>query len=412
MKKKIIAAALCAALILSTGCEKRGKIEPEDGWYATWAAASIDITAEETPRRGFKNVTCRQQFRVSLGGEKIRLTFSNEYGASPLEISGIRLAKLKNSGSPEIDIATDTAVTFGGAESVTIPAGETLTSDEIAFNFDSLDFLSVTMALGENVPATATGHREADCTSWFVEGNRISDETFDSVELAWSYYFLCRADVWAPAGTETVVCFGDSITDGACSTFNGFDSWPDNLSYALRQNPETQHISVVNTAIAGGALMSGGWGEPGIKRFERDVLNIPGVHHVIILLGTNDIPGAQYDTSEEFIETYSKMIKMCHEKGISVYAGTITPFGNSEMWYSELHEKIRKTVNEWMMSDESGFDGYIDFAGVTCYAEKPQTLQTLYDSGDGLHPNANGYDVMGKAAAEVMEERLKREDDK
>ena len=78
------------------------------------------------------------------------------------------------------------------------------------------------------------------------------------------------------------------------------------------------------------------------------------------------------------------------------------------MWYSELHEKTRKTVNEWMMSDESGFDGYIDFAGVTCYAEKPQTLQTLYDSGDGLHPNANGYDVMGKAAAEVMEERLKR----
>lgn len=408
MNKKIISVALCAAMCLGTGCESRGKIEPVDGWYSTWTAASIDLESEQLPRNGLKNNTCRQQFRVSVGGDKIRLTFSNEYGATPLEISGVRIAKLKNSGSPEIDVATDTAVTFGNAEGVLIPAGETMTSDEISFSFDSLEFLSVSILFGDKVPATVTGHREADCTSWFVEGNHIVDDSFDSVELMWSYYFLTRADTWAPAGTETLVCFGDSITDGACSTFNGFNSWPDNLSAALQSDPATQHISVVNTAIAGGALMSGGWGEPGIERFERDVLNIPGVHHVIILLGTNDIPGAQYDTSEDFIDTYKKMIKMCHEKGISVYAGTITPFGNSEMWYSELHEKIRTTVNEWMMSDSSGFDGFVDFAGVTCYAENPQTLQTIYDSGDGLHPNSNGYDVMGKAAAEAMKDKLSK----
>lgn len=410
MKKKIITAAICAAVCLgSTGCERRGKIEPVDGWYCTWLAATLDSEAEQVPRTPALNGnTCRQQFRCSIGGDKIRLTFSNEYGDRDLEIDSVHLAKLVSAGNPEIYPETDTAVTFGGSESAVIPAGEVLTSDEIAFSFESLDFIAVTSKFGDSVPAFPTCHREADCTTWITEGDCVSDVSFSSVELMWSYYFLCRADVWATAGTETLVCFGDSITDGACSDFNGFNSWPDNLSKSLQTDPATKHISVVNAAIAGNALMSGGWGPTGIDRFERDVLEIPGVHHVIILLGTNDIPGAQYDNSEDFINAYKQMIKACHERGISVYGGTITPFGNSEMWYSELHEKIRTEINEWIMSEDSGFDGFIDFAGVTCYTEDLKTLQTVYDSGDGLHPNSNGYDVMGKAAAEVMKSKLQK----
>ncbi len=409
MKRKIFITALCAALCLNAvGCGRRKTIKPEDGWYCTWAAATLDSEPDVVPKTpSLDGNTCRQQFRTSIGGDKIRLTFSNEESGSPLVIEKVHIAKLISPGSPGIDVATDTAVTFGGSESVTIPAGETVTSDETDISFGNLDFLAVTTKFG-SVPTMPTCHREADCTSWVVEGDHVSDQTYSSMELMWSYFGLCRADTWASAGTETLVCFGDSITDGACSTFNGFNSWVDNLSTALQSDPATQHVSVVNSAIAGGALMSGGWGKTGLERFERDVLNIPGVHHVIILLGTNDIPGAQYDTSEEFIDAYKTMIKACHERGIAVYGGTITPFGNNETWYSELHEKIRTTVNKWIMSPDSVFDGYVDFAGVTCYPEKENTLQTIYDSGDGLHPNSNGYDVMGKAATEEMKKLLSR----
>ena len=44
------------------------------------------------PEPGLANNTLRQIIRVSIGGEKIRLKFSNEYGNSPLYIKAAQLA--------------------------------------------------------------------------------------------------------------------------------------------------------------------------------------------------------------------------------------------------------------------------------------------------------------------------------
>lgn len=404
--KKAFLIVICAVLLLSlAGCgSKRPKIEPVDGWYATWAAASLDAELEQTPRAPtLRGNTCRQQIKTSIGGEKLRLTFSNEYGSEKLVIDSVHIAQLMSAGNPMIDVSTDTVVTFDGAESVTIPAGKTVTSDEIEFSFDALDYLAVTTKFGTQTPSFPTCHRDAGCTTWVVEGDHVSDENFGSMELMSSYYYLCRMDAWALAGTEVVVCFGDSITDGACATYNGFDSWPDNLSKLMQSDPATQNISVINTGIGGNAIF-GGAGDAAKERFERDVLDIPGVHHVIILIGINDLPGAQYDTSEEIIAEYKKMIKACHDRGISIYAGTITPFEGNDIFYSQLHDQIRKSINEFITSPNSGFDGFVDFSNVLCYAENTSRMQTVYDSGDCLHPNANGYDVMGKAANEMLRE--------
>lgn len=402
--KKALSLILCASLVLMlAGCSgKRPKIEPADGWYATWAAASSDAEFEQIPRAPtLRDNTCRQQIKTSIGGEKLRLTFSNEYGSEKLVIEAVHIAQLIAPGSPTIDPLTDTVVTFDGSAGVTIPAGKTVTSDEIDFSFEALDYLAVTTKFGSQTPSYPTCHRDAGCTTWIVEGDHVSDEKFTSMELMSSYYYLCRMDAWALAGTETVVCFGDSITDGACATYNGFNSWPDNLSRLMQSDPATQNISVVNTGIGGNAIF-GGVGDAARTRFERDVLDIPGVHHVIILIGINDLPGAQYDTSEEIINEYKAMIKACHDRGISIYAGTITPFEGNTIYYSQLHEQIRRSINEFIIRPDSGFDGYVDFSNVLCYAENLAKMQTIYDSGDGLHPNANGYDVMGKAANEML----------
>lgn len=411
MLRKILCAVLCAALCFSlmSGCgSKRPKIEPVDGWYATWAAAPLSAEFEQTPwKPTLEDNTCRQQLRVSIGGEKIRLTFSNEYGTEDLVIESAHIAHLLNAGSPAIDVSTDTTITFNGSEQIRIAAGETAVSDEIAFSFEALDLLAVTAKFG-SAPSFPTCHREADCAAWVVEGDHVGDENFSRVELMSSWYYLSRIDVWAQAGTEVVVCIGDSITDGANSTYNGFNGWVDNLSTILQSDPATSNLSVVNTAIAGNAVF-GGWGDPAKDRFERDVLNIPGVHKVIILIGINDIPGAQNDTSETLIAEYKTMIEKCHEKGVSIYAGTITPFGGNTVYYSELHEKIRLALNEFITSPDSGFDGFIDFSNVLCYAETPSKMQSVYDSGDGLHPNAEGHSVMGKAAAEALKEAVRKE---
>ena len=408
--KKLAAVAVCAAVLFTlAGCgKKRPKIEPVDGWYATWAAASLDSTYEQIPMNpGLSGNTCRQQIKTSIGGEKIRLTFSNEYGDGDLVLEAVHLARLESPGSPEIDPESDISVTFGGSVRVTVPAGKTVTSDETVFKFDPLDYLAVTVKFGD-VPERPTCHREAGCTSWIVEGDCVSDENFDSMELMSSWYGLCRADAWAPAGTETLVCFGDGITDGLRATYNAFDGWPEKLSEILQSNDMTKHISVVNTGIAGNAL-SGGTGPSAVDRFERDVLDIPGIHGVILLIGTNDIPSAQYDTSAEIAEKYKEMISRCHERGISIYCGTLIPFGSNQTYYSELHEKIRLGVNALIAAGGLEFDGYIDFAEVLCREENPAVIQTRYDSGDGLVPNASGYEVMAKAAAEVIRGKVEEE---
>lgn len=400
---------------------------PHDGWFCVFAAATVCPAPDQLPKKHpLSGSTVRQQFQAAASGAKIRLTFSNEYCSTldppgeDMVIESVRIARLLKPGEPNIDLSSDTAVTFGGAESVSIPSGGTVTSDAIDFRFESLEFLAVSVKFGP-APEYVTCHSEADCSSWVTEGNHVS-ENFNPQEWMWSYFSFCRADGvdgntyccadaadgnadCCPQGlsksTETLVCFGDSITDGAVSTFNGFDAWPNLLAQALARDPATAHISAVNTAIAGNAIW-GGWGVAAKERFKRDILGVPGARMAIILIGTNDIPGAQTDTSEAMISEYKAMISACHARGIKVWGGTITPFGNNDWWASELHERIRARVNEWIMSNDSGFNGYIDFAAATCDPANKTVLKAEYDSGDGLHPSAKGHRAMGEAAVEVI----------
>ncbi|MBQ8395769.1 MAG: SGNH/GDSL hydrolase family protein [Oscillospiraceae bacterium] len=421
--KRIVCASLGALLLTSCLCscakEEEVIIPDEAGWFATWAAASMAPVGDEFPLQGLRNNTVRQQVKVSIGGNKLKLTFSNEYGIIPLVIDSVHVAKLLYAGSPNIDTSTDTVVTFnGGSESVTIPEGQTVTSDEIDFNFEALDLLAVTSCFGDYTGGEITCHSDGGCTAWVTEGNHVGDETFSVMSFKASYYYLCRMDTYAEAGTKTVVCIGDSITDGACCTFNGFDGWVEVLSQSMQSDPRTQNISVVGTGIGGNCLLHDGWGVSVKNRFERDALNVPGVRYVCVMIGINDIGGAQADISDELIAGYKELIAAAHAKGIKVYACTLTPV-KGNFYYSELHEKIRKTVNEFVFSSNSGFDGVIDMSNAICREDDPEQMKDEYTCGDYLHPGSKGYEAMGKeayytlteiweAAAKAAEEENKR----
>lgn len=407
--KRIISASLGALMLTGCLCSCTKKEEPviipdEDGWFATWSAASMAPVGDEAPVQGLRNNTVRQQIKVSIGGDKIKLTFSNEYGDIPLVIDSVHIAKLLYAGSPNIDPETDTLVTFnGGSKSVTVAAGATVTSDEIAFNFEALDLLAVTSCIGDYSGGTITCHSDAGCTSWVTEGNHVGDETFAAMSFNSSYYYLCRVDTYAEAGTKTVVCIGDSITDGACCTYNGFDGWVEVLSNAMQSNETTSNISVVNMGIGGNMLRSGTWGTPVAERFERDVLNVPGVRYVCVMIGINDIGNAQADISSELIESYKSLISQAHAKGIKIYACTLTPV-KGNFYYSELHEKIRLAVNEFIFSENSGFDGVIDMSNAISREDDSAQMKDEYSSGDYLHPGSAGYKVMGMEAYYTLTE--------
>lgn len=396
IKFRTFSIVFCFLLIFSTvGCAaKRPVIEPADGWYAVWLSKPEAAELENIPQSPtLRGSTCRQQIMPAFGGDKLRLTFSNELCESALTIDSVHIAKLLTAGDPAIAPETDVAVTFNGKQSVTVPAGKTVTSDEIAFSFSASELIAVSTKFSDSVPAYPTCHRRSGCTAWVIDGDHTADETFEIMSLMSSTYFLCRVDTWAAAGTETLVVCGDFISD--YSGYNGFNGWSEVLSGLLKKNAQTANISVVNSSSGENSVQST------LENID-ELLKTPGVHGVVLQLGCNDISLAQSDTSSGIIEKLKKITQKCHEKGVSVYAGTITPFEGSTVYYSELHEKIRNSVNTFITNPNSGFDGFVDFEQVLCYAENNSKMQSQYDSGDGITPNVSGQEVMGKAANEML----------
>ena len=398
-------AALLAALVLTftlVGCgEKEVVIPDEDSWVSTWASAQLAAGTNETPiNPPLKENTLRQQIRVNIGGDKIRLTLSNEYGSIPAQFESVHIAHLVNAGENAIDTSTDTAVTFNGGEtSFDIPVGQTLTSDEIDFSFEALDDLAITIKFGKFAGSTPTSHTGARCSTWIISGDHVTDEAFEAEEVMTSWYFISELDVWAKAGSGTIVLLGDSITDGYGTTPNQFERWSDELTRQLQANPDTAHLTVANEGIGGNSVF-GGLGTAARLRFERDVLNVAGVRYCVLLIGINDIGYANEDISESIITEYKSMIDQCHERGIKIYAGTILPVGGNS-YYSELHDQIRVTLNDWMKSKDAKFDGVIDFDAELADPADPSRLLPEY-SNDNLHPSIAGYKRMG----EFVYERL------
>ncbi len=369
-------------------------------WVGTWGSAQLIAAADTAPPKpGLAGNTYRQGLRVSIGGSLLRLKFSNEFGTTPLEIDSAYISRLLQYGGSNIDPKTSKPITFQeGKRRVTIPAGMTVTSDPIPFELEALDYIAVTTLFGK-VPETITSHTASRSTNCLVAGDHVMEEVFQNYQTATSWYFLSDIDVYTGPEHYALVCFGDSLTDGYGVQINVIQRWTDLLAKRLQEEPDTRHISVINKGIGGNAIY-GGNGPAAYKRFLRDVCEPAGVKYCILLIGVNDIGYADNDISDSLISKYQEMIKTAHSYGIKVYGGTITPFeGNA--YYSLLHEQIRQKVNQWILSDKSGFDGSIDFASALADPAKPSKLQARY-ANDYLHPNANGYAKM----AEIIDPRL------
>lgn len=373
-------------------------------WVGTWAAAQLTAGGDTTPPQpGLAGNTYRQMIRVSTGGTQLRLTFSNQNGASNLEINSVHLAKQLVSNSSEIDPTTDTIVTFGGKESIIVEPGKTVTSDLVEYPVEALEKVAVTTYFGQ-VPNVVTSHTAARCTNWLSAGNHVSDVILGNSSKATSWYFLEGIDVMSPEKNKAIVCFGDSITDGYGVTPNAYQRYSDVLAQRLQSNENTNHLSVLGEGIGGNSIY-GGLGPAAKDRFDRDVINKSGVGYVVILIGINDIGYSNnISLADSMITQYKTMITKAHNKGIKVYMGTILPFkGNSYYSVNEgaVREQIRQKVNQWIKSDAAGIDGVIDFATDMADPNDPEKMVSQY-ANDYLHPNASGYEKMGNFVYETL----------
>jgi lysophospholipase L1-like esterase len=301
-------------------------------------------------------------------------------------------------------------VSFGGSSSIEIPPGAQALSDPVTMRVPALTDLAVSVYLPGQTGA-ATIHSDAQQDNWVSgSGDHAGDAgagAFTTDSQSW--YYVSDVIVRSPGTAGTVVAFGDSITDGFQSTVNANARWPNDLARRLAARPGPA-LSVADEGISGDRVLNDSLccGVNAVARFERDALDQPGVRDVIVLIGINDFgfsalpPNPIYNpvtdvSAAQVIAGYRQLIAQARARGLKVIGATLLPFKGAA-YYTPAGEAKREAVNAWIRL-RGAWDGVIDFDKVMRDPADPLALNPAYNSGDNLHPNDAGYQVMANAVS-------------
>ena len=418
------------AIVLTVVAPAFAQLPRGQKWVAVWTAPIHGPYPAGNPvaqpvldhvfdaQRGATDQTFRLIVRPSLWGQRVRLRFANTFGAQPVMLDDLSVG-LQSSGGA-LAPGTNQRVTFGGKPAVTVPPGQSIFSDPVTLPFlarvppATLDGRKLAVSFhAAGTTGPMTWHAKALQTSYVTgpgggsHGADESDAAFPFTTTSW--YFIDAIEMQAAEGTSTIVCFGDSITDGTGSTINGDDRWPDVLARRLTAAYPSR-FAVVNAGIGGNRITGPtpydvkapfGGGPSALDRLERDVLSLSGVSTVIWLEGINDLSSGS--SAEAVIAGLKEGVQRLRARGIRVIGATITPaLGATSAAGTPDVEARRKAVNTFIRTPNA-FDGVVDFDEVTrdpgTGGLRPefQPNSSIGGAGDALHPNRAGYLAMGNA---------------
>jgi lysophospholipase L1-like esterase len=401
LEKRHLAAWLCAISAVT------GSHAAETKWVASWTSSPLEgkivipgIPPDKIPPSPILRGTVRYRLPLSQGGTRLILRITNEANKEPLVLGAVTV------GIADAGVAARSAtirkVTFGGRSSVTLPAGTPALSDPLEFSTKSAEAVIVSIFLPNDTecPLGQRGIQEET-----LEGRDATQlPILDGAAPTTARTLVSAILVAGAHDAKTIVAFGDSITDGAITDSPDVRGWPGHLALRLMRSRAPVHFAVANEGIGGNRVLSDVIGLSALARFDRDVLSLPNVTHLILLEGINDIgfaklpgnsnPGPPIEASA-LIGAYQQIIDRAHLRGIKVIGGTLLPFLGA-MYYSETGDQTRQSVNQWIRSS-GGFDAVVDFDRALRDPKDPDRLAAGYDSGDHLHPSDAGYIAMSKA---------------
>jgi lysophospholipase L1-like esterase len=413
-KRRALQAVLSFALLLASALPQ-AQAAGAGVWMPSWTASpqpiwSNDFVLPLGLPATLHDQTARQTVQASVGGSRVRIVLSNEYGAQPLQIGAAHIA-LAGDAAGSIG-RPGKALTFSGQQTVTVPASAVVMSDPVEIPVAPLGRLSVSLYFPQPTPLT-TIHWDGLQPAQIAAGNAVNASVLKADSVVNSRLFLSAVLVDAAPGTRSVVAFGDSITDGAASTPGADQRWPDFLARRLA----SQNVAVLNAGISGGRVLKNHMGMNALARFERDVLGQPGIATVVLLMGINDIswPGSTLEPKEPATQTdaliagYRQLIARARSRGVRIVGATLTPFKGAltmpgspiANYYSPAKDAVRQRINAWMRSGGE-FDAVLDFDAVVRDPQNPLRILPAYDSGDHLHLG----DAGNKAVAESIDLKL------
>lgn len=378
MRRGPVAMALLLALA-------GGPALAQESWRPAWTAAAaparFDVDAVKAPI-GYQDQTIRQDLRMGMAAKAVRLRISNEVGQEPLALDGMTATGPDGRLLP---------VTFGGARDIVVPVGVALVSDPLQIKVKRADLLSVSL----HAPGPTKGVVRRTAVRLGAGNAPVpSDATLERRQS-----FISAVYGLSDKPPAVVVALGDSITEGATSTLGADADWPSVLGRRLEAACPGGFV-VANEGISGNQVVRDGRSPNVRARLDRDVLSLPGVTHVILIEGINDIrhdgdPTHPGRSAEEVIAAYRQIIARLHLRGIKVIGGVLTPFGGSER-FDERSETARKTLNAFIRTSGE-FDGVADFDKATLDPAKPDAMRQDFVRDDHLHPNDQGYSAMAEA---------------
>ncbi|MBI4520852.1 MAG: SGNH/GDSL hydrolase family protein [Gemmatimonadetes bacterium] len=415
----LVAAVLLILLQLSLGAQGAATGQR---WVGTWATALVARVPPPPPPPGppaadpapqgrggrggrggapplnVSNQTLRQIVHTSIGGERVRVVFSNAFGTAPLPIGAAHIARREQDAA--LAPNTSRALTFGGQPGATIPPGAVVFSDPVDLSVPAMTDLAIDLYLPGSTesPSPVTTHNGALQASYVsTAGNHAGVNAIPVATTTQAWFFLARVEVLAPASAGAVVVLGDSISDGTASTPNTNNRWPNHLARRLAE--AKMQMGVLNLGIAGNRVLGDGAGVNALARFDRDVLAQTGVTHVVVMEGINDfgIGGADGPSAAEVIAGHQQLIARARAAGLRIYAGTLTPFEGTAFpgYYSPENDGKRRTLNEWIRTGKA-YDGVIDFDAAVRDQMQPARLLPAYAAADNLHLNDAGYQAMAR----------------
>ncbi len=397
----ISAAALALAMPVSA----------QDNWVASWTASPHAPLGSEGPFAAaeYEDVTISQVLRLSEGGDRLKVRFTNRYGDRPLTIGEARIVLLDDDGA-EVE-GTSRPLTFGGEAGAVVPRGAPFETDILALDTSDFDKVKVEFYLPEATGPCTCHLTGLDTLAVSAPGNHVG-EAWEPASTSIQRAFLSVVEVDSDDALGTIVTYGDSITDGVGSTPGEDRRWPDVLAERLEE--AGLEYAVANAGISGNRVLSPGMGESALARLDEDVLSLPNVTHMIVFVGVNDIGnrfGGAFETpgggigglaldqpdidADQMIAGFRQIIARAHAEGIEVIGSPIGPYKGA-MYWSEEGEAARQVINDWIVNSGE-FDAVVRLDTAFADPDDPMQMRAGYHMGDFLHGSDAGLRAVGES---------------
>lgn len=381
--------ALFAGLGLAIGMPAVARAQV---WVPAWLASPMpwrDAVAPDGMSSLLKDVTLRQDLLMASSATAVRVGFSNELGQYPLVISHAEAGLKGQETRPLL---------FDGQPGLTLPAGGYVLSDPLAVAVPANAELTVSAYLPEETrPSVRLGPVRV------AAGDAMPT---DQVRMLRAQGIVSVVLAERPTAPKAViVAIGDSITEGGSTTLGAHRAWPHQLGRRLEARCPGSYV-VVNAGIGGNMVASDGASPSLVSRLDRDVLALPGVTHVVMMAGLNDVrqkgplrnrPGADVETVSD---GYRQAAQALQAQNIKVIAGVLTPILASPVAEPSIPgpttDDKRRALNS-LIRQGAIFDGLIDFEAALDDPERPGRIRPGAHREDGYHPNDEGHRLMAEA---------------